>query len=150
MVAAYYLDADDRPTIVVNRAAGVLATEGQMDQLTTLLTQSLDARRMHNVADGDARQCEVHVTLTRFQKGGKPTHVLLASQGQIHLDASVTVIPVGGGERLNAFNISKTFSWNGINGAYERIEDIEPAFADGIAAALTGQSAEADNAAAAK
>ena len=150
VVDNYRLDADDQPTLLVDTAPGVVATDTEKKHFTKLLGERLDARRVHNLADGNARQCDVHVTVTRFDKGSKLARAFLAGLGQIHLDASVLVTPAGGGDVLDKFTISKTFAWGGIYGASEGIEDIEPSFADGIAAALTGQSAETGQVAAAK
>jgi hypothetical protein len=150
VVDAYHLDADDQAKLLVDTAPGVVATNMEKDHFTRVLSEKLDARRMHNPADGNARQCDVHVTVTRFDKGNKFARAMLAGLGQIHLDASVLVTPAGGGDPLDKFTISKTFAWGGIYGASEGIEDIEPSFADGIAAALTGQPPDADKVAAAK
>jgi hypothetical protein len=150
IVVAYHLDADDQTALVVDTAPGVVATNMEKDHFTRLLSERLDTRRMRNVADGNVRQCDVHVTVTKFERGNKFARVMLAGLGQMHLDANVLVTPAGGGDALNEFTISKTFAWGGVYGASEGIEDIEPPFADGIAAALTGQTAEPDKVAAAK
>ena len=144
IVRAYRLDADDQPTLLIATAPGILATNAERDHLARLLTERLGERRTHNVADGNARQCEVHVLVTRLDRSSNFTPALQAGLGQVHLDASVVVTPVGGGDPLNAFTISKTFAWRGIYGTPEGIKKFEPAFADGIAAALTGQPVETE------
>ena len=65
---------------------------------------------------------------------------MLAGLGQIHIDASVRLVKTENKEKVSEFLVSKTFAWGGLYGGITRIEDIEPAFAEGIAAALTGQS----------
>jgi hypothetical protein len=146
VVSAYKIDADDQPTVIVTTAPGVVATEEEKEHFKNVLTEKLNARRAHNAANGDVRQCDVNVTVTKFDKGSKFARAMLAGLGQIHLDADVVVLPAGGGDKLDAFTISKTFAWGGIYGASEGIEDIENPFADGIAAALTGQSPEPEKA----
>ena len=142
LVSVYKIDADDQPTIKVGTAPGVVATEDEKAHFKNVVTDKLNARRAHNPANGDPKQCDVDITVTKFEKGSKFARAMLAGLGQIHLDASVLVVPSGGGDTLNDFKLSKTFAWGGIYGASEGIEDIEPPFADGIAAALTGQSTE--------
>lgn len=144
LLQAYYLDADDRPTLRIAAAPGVMATDMEKDHFARLLSDRLGKRRIQNVADGKARQCEVHVLVTRLDKSGTLARGLWTGPGVVHLDASVLLTPAGGGDSLNAFNISKTLGWRGNDGPSEGLEDLELAFADGIAAALTNQPAEAD------
>ncbi len=144
VVSAYKIDADDQPTIKVSTAEGVSATEDEIAHFRNLVADKLNARRTSNVANGDSKNCEVDITVTRFEKGSKFARAMLAGLGQIHLDANIVVVPTGGGDKLDAFKMSKTFAWGGIYGASENIEDIELPFADGIAAALTGQPTEPD------
>ena len=40
------------------------------------------------------------------------------------------------------FTIKKSFAWGGIYGGAVSMEDIERTFADGVAAAVTGQTEE--------
>jgi len=143
-VSAYRIDADDQPTINVVTAPGVDATEEDRQRLKNLLADKLNARRAHNPANGDPRQCEVDITVTKFESASKLVRATLAGLGRIHLDANVLVVPKDGGGTLGAFRISKTFAWGGFYGASASMEDIELPFADGIAAALTGQPPEAD------
>jgi hypothetical protein len=150
VVTTYHVDADDQPKIVVDTAPGVVATAEEKEHFTHLLSEKIDARRLKNAGDGNARPIEVHVTVTKFDKGSKFARAMLAGLGQIHLDATIVVTPAGGGAPLDKFSISKTFAWGGIYGASEGIEDVEPGLADGIAAALTGQSTEDTKAPAAK
>jgi hypothetical protein len=146
VVSAYKIDADDQPTVNVATSPGVVATEDEKEHFKKVLTDKLNERRARNAANGDAKKCDVNVTVTKFDKGSKFARAMLAGLGQIHLDADVVVLPAGGGDKLDAFSMSKTFAWGGIYGASESIEDIENPFADGIAAALTGQSPEPEKA----
>jgi hypothetical protein len=144
VVDAYRLDADDQPTLLVDTAPTVMASSTDLDHFTRLLKEKLDARRMRNLGDGNARQCDVHITVTRFDGGTGLARAFLAGSGQLHVDASVLVTSAGGGDPLDKFEISKTFSWGGAYGASEGVRNFEPSLADGIAAALTGQPAEVD------
>ena len=144
IVSPFKIDADDQPVVAISSGANVVMTDEERTHLQGLVVEKLNARRMRNTVDGDAKQCRVSVTVTRFEKGNKFARAMLAGLGQIHIDADVVVEPAGGGDKLNAFKLSKTFAWGGMYGASTGIEDIEPVFADGIAAALTGQPADGD------
>jgi hypothetical protein len=64
---------------------------------------------------------------------------MLAGLGQIHIDATVKVYAKANDQKIADFVVAKTFAWGGIYGASTSMEDIERTFADGVAAALTGQ-----------
>ena len=54
------------------------------------------------------------------------------------MDARVVLADPESEEKLSVFDIKKTFAWGGLYGGTTRIEDIEPALAEGIASAVTG------------
>ena len=114
VVSAYKIDADDQPTIKVTTAAGVNATEDEKEHFRNLVTDKLNARRAHNAANNDSKKCEVDITVTKFEKGSKFARAMLAGLGQIHLDANVVVVSTDGGDKLDAFKVSKTFAWGGL------------------------------------
>lgn len=55
------------------------------------------------------------------------------------LEGVVSVFEMLGHTAVGEFTLKKTFAWGGIYGAATSIEDIEDTFADGVAAAVTGQ-----------
>ncbi len=77
--------------------------------------------------------------ITRYDKGNAFARAMLAGLGQIHIDSTVTVSASGSGDTVSEFTVKKTFAWGGIYGGATRIEDVEPAFAESLAAGLTGQ-----------
>ncbi len=64
---------------------------------------------------------------------------MLAGLGQIHIDGEVKLVELPDRKQVGVFSVSKTFAWGGIYGGSTGIEEIEQTFADGVAAALTGQ-----------
>jgi len=130
--------ADDPTTISVQPASGVTMEDFDKLRLTGLIQQRVDIERMRNARSSDAKSYTVEVLITRYEKGNTFARAMLAGLGQIHLDATVTVYEGAARVRVTEFNIDKTFAWGGIYGASSRIEDIEPAFADGVDATLTG------------
>ncbi len=65
---------------------------------------------------------------------------MLAGLGQIHIDGTVQLYQMPEHKLIGEFDMKKTFAWGGIYGAATGMEDIETTFADGVAAAVTGQS----------
>jgi hypothetical protein len=69
---------------------------------------------------------------------------MLAGLGQIHIDGDVGVFSLPDHQKVGDFHLKKTFAWGGIYGGATSIEDIENTFADGVAAAVTGQEETKD------
>jgi hypothetical protein len=81
----------------------------------------------------------VELLLTRYDKGNAFARAMLAGLGEIHIDGEVTLIELPERNQVGKFSISKTFAWGGIYGGTTSMDDIEQTFADGVAAAVTGQ-----------
>jgi hypothetical protein len=64
---------------------------------------------------------------------------MLAGLGQIHVDATIRLLELPDNKKVGEFTVNKTFAWGGLYGGATSIEDVEKGFADGVAAALTGQ-----------
>ncbi len=132
------VDANDTANIAVKASAGVDMLEYEISRLTQVIAQKLNEKKLMNSASNDEHAYDVEVTITRYKKGNAFARAMLAGLGQIHIDARVRLLESGTQEQLSAFDIKKTFAWGGIYGGTTRIDDVEPAFAEGIAAALTG------------
>ncbi len=139
MAVQYRIDTDDHAQVKVTSDAAAKMEDMDRTRLTQLINSRLEERRVKNTANNDAHEATVTVFITRYQRGSAFARAMLAGLGQIHIDATVTVTDASDGRRLAEFNIAKTFAWGGIYGGSTRMEDIEPVFADGVAAALTGQ-----------
>lgn len=141
VAAPYHIRVNDRPTVSMESEGSVQIMPDEKEHLKGLVVLKLDKLRSFNPADGDPKDCMIVVDMTRFDKGNAFARAMLAGLGQIHLAANVTVTDPAG-TRLQAFKVEKTFAWGGIYGGTTRIDDVEPAFAEAIAAQLTGQSIE--------
>jgi ABC-type uncharacterized transport system auxiliary subunit len=139
LVAHYKIDADDHAEVKVDAAPGVEALALDQQRIAEVIASKLEQRRLQNVANNDPKECLVQVTLTRYQRGNAFARAMLAGLGQIHIDASVKVYAKSNDQKIADFLVAKTFAWGGIYGASTSMEDIERTFADGVAAALTGQ-----------
>ena len=131
-------------TVQVNVAAAdrvaILPTE--KERLGEKIKHSIDAKKISNRRTGDGREYELDLQLSRYEKGSAFARAMLAGLGQIHIDGKVSVYQIPGHTLVGEFDVAKTFAWGGIYGASTSIEDIESSFADGIAAAVTGQNPE--------
>ncbi len=133
------LDGNDIATVNVQTAEGVSMLGVDMQRLTELIHQQLAAKQALNPAAGEADGYDVNVVITKYAKGNAFARLMLVGLGQIHLDGKITVTPSGTQETTSEFTVKKTFAWGGIYGGTTRIEDVEPAFAEGVAAGVTGQ-----------
>jgi len=139
LASHYKIDADDHPEVQVDAAAGVDVLELDKQRISQVIASRLEQRRLQVVANSDPKECVVRVTLTRYQRGNAFARAMLAGLGQIHIDATVKVYAKANDQKIADFVVAKTFAWGGIYGASTSMEDIERTFADGVAAALTGQ-----------
>jgi hypothetical protein len=62
---------------------------------------------------------------------------------QFHIDGNVVVYQMPDHVMVGEFALRKTFAWGGIYGTATSMKNIEDAFSDGVAAAVTGQKEEA-------
>lgn len=86
------------------------------------------------------RSYRVIVHLTKYEKGNAFARAMLAGLGQMHIDATVTVLAMPAKTPVTEFTMDKTFSWGGMYGAVTNIETVEEEFgkslADGICAPI--------------
>ena len=134
------LMSTDNITVNVEAAKGIEMLPSDKTILAEIIKQKVDQRKVANAREGDKRDYEVDLKVTRFDKGNAFARAMLAGLGQIHLDGEVTLLTLPDRKETGKFTLSKTFAWGGIYGASTSMEDIEKTFADGVAAALTGQA----------
>ena len=134
------VDTNDITVINVVPSTGVMLTEAEKQRLASLIDQQISVKKALNGAGGETVNYDVDVLVTRYEKGSAVARLISAGLGQIHIDSTVRLFKTEGHELLSEFTLSKTFAWGGGYGAATHIEDVEPAFAEGIATALTGQA----------
>ena len=132
------VDVNDQATVVVKPASGVEMINTDIQRLSEVISQKVNEKKAKNGAGGEVSAYEIEVSVTRYEKGNAFARAMLAGLGQIHLDANVRLLSAESHSQLGQFEIKKTFAWGGVYGAATGMDDIEPAFAEGIAAALTG------------
>ncbi len=132
--------AKDEAKVQVEAGSGVTMLEAERIRLGKKIKQKINERKITNSPDSAANTYEIYLVITKYEKGNAFARAMLAGLGQIHIDGNVSVFEMPGRTPLGNFSISKTFAWGGIYGASTSMEDIETTFADGVAAALTGQN----------
>lgn len=139
LATQYLMRSNDHAQVNVEAADGVKLLAVDKERIREVIADKLDRRRLLNPPTGDPHSCTVNVTITRYQRGNAFARAMLAGLGQIHIDGNVLATDTPSNQTLDQFKIAKTFAWGGIYGAATSMEDIERTFADGVAAALTGQ-----------
>lgn len=134
------LDGNDVAEVTVQAATGVSILDTDLKRLREQIRQRLITGIARNPAAGEPQAYEVKVNITRYAKGNAFARAMLAGLGQIHIDGTVTVTPSGADRKVGEFTVKKTFAWGGLYGGTTRIEDVEPAFAEGVVAGVTGQA----------
>jgi len=136
------LAAKDDANVKVETGTGVTMLESEKVRVAEKIKQRIDARKVTNNQDASTKSYEIKLVMTKYEKGNAFARAMLAGLGQIHIDADVTVFEMPTQTPVGNFSLSKTFAWGGIYGGTTSMEDIETTFADGVAAALTGQNEE--------
>lgn len=131
--------ANDEVTAKVTAAPGVEILDLEKTRIEQRIEERVAAKKVLNAAGATAKSFAIELELTRYQKGNAFARAMLAGLGQIHIDGVVTVFELPEHRQVGAFKIKKTFAWGGLYGGTTSMEDIERTFADGVAAAVTGQ-----------
>ena len=126
----------------VEKSGDVDILDVEKTRLAQRIEERIAAKKALNPGADDGKSYEVEVTLTRYQRGNAFARAMLAGLGQIHIDGTVRVYQLPDRTKMSEFSIKKTFAWGGIYGGTTSMEDIERAFAEGVAAAVTGQKEE--------
>lgn len=84
----------------------------------------------------EKREFILESKITQYEGGSAFARLMLIGLGQIHLDGDFKYNMKSTGENIGEFSVKKTFAWGGLYGGSTRIEDVEPAFAKGVAIAL--------------
>jgi hypothetical protein len=126
--------ADGVSTTVTDSSSKMLSIE--RGRLGEKITNKIRSTALPGT--GAARNFEVAVNITRYDKGNAFARAMLAGLGQIHLDGVISVYQLPGRSKVGEFTIKKTFAWGGVYGGITNIETIEDTFAEAVAKAVCG------------
>ena len=130
----------DAVKATVTAATGVEILAVEKTRIAQRIEERVAMKQELNTGAQDAKSYEIELELTRYQKGSAFARAMLAGLGQIHIDGTVKLLELPERKQVGHFTIKKTFAWGGIYGGAVSMEDIERTFADGVAAAVTGQA----------
>jgi hypothetical protein len=142
IVADSRLSVSDVAQVSVDAPDSVKILPLERQRLAEKIKSKIDSRKLANVGNNAGKTYEVDLHLSRYEKGSAFARFMLAGLGQIHIDGKVDVFQMPGHTLVGEFDLKKTFAWGGAYGVSTSIEDIENTFADGVAAAVTGQKDE--------
>lgn len=137
-----HVTAGDETKITVTSVGEVSMLDYEKSRVAQRIQEKLDKRKLLNSSTG-ANVYEIEVLMTRYDKGSAFARAMLAGLGQIHIQATVRMFTSPARVQVGEFQIKKAFAWGGLYGGSTTIEGVELGFADGVAAALTGQKDEA-------
>ena len=142
LVAEARVGQPDHAEVAIDAPEGVKILPDEERRLAEKVKVKIDARKVTNLRGGQPRSYEVYLHVTRYDKGSAVGRFLLAGVGQIHIEGKIDVYQLPAHTLVGEFDLKKTFAWGGFYGAFTSMEDIENTFADGVAAAVTGQQEE--------
>jgi len=139
IAAGQRIAAPDAADVLVDCPDTVAMLAAEKDRLAEKIGVKIKARKSGNSSANAARDYQVAVHITRYEKGSSFARFMLAGLGQIHIDGTVELFLMPEHTPVGKFDMHKTFAWGGIYGGSTGIEEIEDTYADGVAAAVTGQ-----------
>jgi len=142
IVAEARIASTDQTSVTVDAPEAVKILPLEKERIAQKIQAKIDSRKTANSSTTTSRVYAVELHLTRYDKGNAFARAMLAGLGQIHIDGKVDVYDMPDHTLVGEFDLKKTFAWGGIYGAATSMEDIETTFADGVAAAVTGQNQE--------
>jgi hypothetical protein len=142
IVAEARVASPDHAQVAIDAPDGVKMLPEEERRLAEKIKVKIDTRKVTNLRGGEARSYEVYLHVTRYDRGNGFARFMLAGLGQIHIEGKIDVYQLPAHTLVGEFDLKKTFAWGGIYGATTSVEDIENTFADGVAAAVTGQQDE--------
>jgi hypothetical protein len=125
----------DEAKVRLTKAETIEMDSVALQRLESRLQNAVDTARSKVVCATDVKRTYVlDGKIIRYDAGNAFARAMLAGLGQIHIDGEFVlsmVLPAA--EQVAEFTISKTFAWGGLYGGTTRIEDVEPAFCEGVA-----------------
>lgn len=134
----------DEATVKIVAADGVILNDVSRQRLESRLLQTINTKKKGvQCKTTDKRSYVLSSKITQYEEGNAFARFMLAGLGQIHIDGdfALSILP-SESDPVAEFTIQKTFAWGGAYGASTRIEDVEPAFAEGVADAIVAQTVE--------
>ena len=144
--AGQRIAAPDGAQVVVDAPDTLAMLGAEKDRLAEKITLKINTRKVSNSSPEAAKTYQVAVHITRYEKGNKFARFMLVGLGQIHIDGTVEMFQMPAHAPVGKFDMKKTFAWGGIYGGVTGIEEIEDTYADGVAAAVTGQEEKSETA----
>ncbi len=133
---------DDEATVNLVPADGVTMPVFNGQRLSNRLVEAINEMKAKSPCKtADKRSFVLKSKITRYDEGNAFARSMLAGLGQIHLDGDFALILMPAeNEPVAEFTLGKAFAWGGAYGGSKNMQDIEPAFAQGVAAAIVLQA----------
>jgi hypothetical protein len=134
----------DTASVNVAAAQGITLDDVARQRLENRIKQTIDdKKKTAPCKENVQRDFVLKSTITKYDDGNAFARFMLAGLGQIHIDGDFALTMASKeSESIAEFSVSKTFAWGGAYGAGTGIQDVEPAFAEGVADAVVGQLPE--------
>lgn len=131
------IDKNDTVRVEVTSDSSVNLIRSEADRLKERILQKIEIEKANGTETGVSKSYLVEVLIEEYERGNAFARFMLAGLGKIRIRGHATVYELPQRKKTAEFDLAKSFAWGGIYGASTRIEDVEPAFAEGIAKAVT-------------
>lgn len=133
----YIVGKNDSVKIYIEPFDGVIIEDSERERILKLIDENINNMKLSNIKDNKA-QYELHVLLTKYDKGNAFARAMLIGLGQMHISGNVKLVSEIDKKTLGEFTSSKNLIMGGLAGAVATIDKIEREFANEVAATVTG------------
>jgi len=132
------ISKNDTVKTYIEPATGVVIEDSEKERITYLINENIYKMKLSNNND-NGTDYEVHVLLTRYDKGNAFARAMLIGLGQMHITGDIKLVNGTDNKTLGEFTSNKDLILGGLAGAVATIDKIEKEFAAEIAATVTGK-----------
>jgi hypothetical protein len=131
-------DVSSYASVAVSTTAGASANvmPFELARISEKVVAEINRKHYGWAQAGTTGPLLLELQITRYDRGNAFARFMLAGLGQMHIDGQALVRDPATSRELGRYSVSKTFAWGGIYGGMTKIEEIEAAFAESVAAGI--------------
>ena len=122
--------------VIIEAKDGIWMSDNDHDYLRQKILAHLDVQARGSDHAAPTTDYAMHVQLTRFDKGNAFARLALIGLGQIHIEATITLVDAQGAQH-GQYKVVKTYAMGGLAGGLTSASDVEEGFAKSVAAIVS-------------
>lgn len=123
---------------------GINLSQADTDRMVKLIEEDIKAEnpdrfKSINLSTPSQSILKADVVIKNYDEGSAFARSMLVGLGQIHIDADVTLSDALSKKNIAQHEVTKTFAWGGLYGAFTDIKDAEVGFCKAVAETILGK-----------